>query len=311
MERSSANGHAKGALGKSVSDEGPDYSNGSGTGLPPPPSATFTTTSTNSPTNQERAAVVGEQPLQNSDSLSNGPAVHSNDESLEASALMSQSEYLSVYSTYLDESSTQYFPYSDNSCSAGGSELSSLLQTSPSRMDVSDDAEAVPFPRNASGDLPLIQDHAELFVQQILDESVLKATQMPSSSPPLPSGACMTFSSSTPAPKSTTTSNTSPSDDALLFESSFSSPQSMLAADDDEKENSNPSTVLLFATANQSISDSESGSQSDSDSSLSVSTTTVYSVVFYACCCCFCFSCSCCCFCHGSAASLLSICGCC
>lgn len=140
---------------------------------------------------------------------------------------------------------------------------------------VSDDnAEAVPIPRN-DNDFPLLQDHAEHFVQQIVFESVLKATQSMPIEASSPAVNC-TMTSSTTLSSFTATSLPSVEDgDAFLY-SPLESPQSMPAAEDEDESDSNPNADVLFAITNQSNSDSESGSQSDSDSAnpLSVSTNT-------------------------------------
>lgn len=120
-----------------------------------------------------------------------------------------------------------------------------------------DTEEAAPLPRN---DATSLQEHADLIVQQIVFESVLKATQMPTSGHSPPSFCMITPNSSATSP--------------LLDDvpsSSFTS-QSMPAADDDDDEHFNPKAVL-FANTNQTgnSTDSESGEQS-SDCSLSVST---------------------------------------
>lgn len=269
---------AKGqALGKSVSeDDDPRIHSFSST-------STTTTSTTNSPTAQEQNYSDG-QPSQNSDSLANGSDIHSNDEfDASAAAVLSQclqSVSVPVTVHFEDDdhpppaTSTDSLLISHEPSSTDAFSHDSLVEFEPnddqpeplnaSSGSEQNTQEETPLPRNEHD---LVEEHADLIVQQIVFESVRKATQaMPISgqehSPPA-SSVCMTSSSSL---TSTVTLPSSLED--ASSPSSFPHLQSMPAADDDDGE-SNPKAVLF---ANQTNPSSSSDSE-PSDCSLSVSTT--------------------------------------
>lgn len=273
---------AKGGPGKSVSDDDPMvHSSVSGTGSSPSSSSTtISSTTTNSPTGPDDLVVPS------SDSPSNGSFMHLNDE-LDASVVQSpQCLNVSVsvpVTVHFEEESTSlpqqladslllsHEPtstdaFSDSLMGASLNETTEPLNASSEQnmlLNASkvDTEEAVPSPRN---DHSFLQEHADLIVQQIVFESVLKATQISGHSSP---SVCMISSSLNSSPSTTTTS---PSlEDASSPSSRL---QSMPAADDDDV--FNPKAVLFANTNQTSNSDSESGSQSESDTDCSLSVST-------------------------------------